>query len=187
MNKFKNFINKYVKYKNENKDNGIIKYCINDAYKRVIKLPFYKNQTFIYSDFDDSHYSMDSLSSKMEKIMITIYQYDYVYLHIYLYEEEDTESTEEDTESTEDELKIYLYMYDEDVLNKNIINTYDLCKYKYIKICQKYLFYAIHLLFYSIYTYYVIQLLRGININVLNILIIPFFHFFSETCILFFL
>ena len=174
MNKFKNFINKYIKYKNQknkkNKDNGIISYCIQNAYQKIIKLPFYKNPTFIYSDFDDSN---------IEKIIIEIYNYDYVSLHIYFYDKDD--------DYEEKELKLYLYMYDQKILNKNIINTYDLCKYKYMKMLQKYLFYMIHGLFYSIYAYYIIQLLFGINIKIYHIFMIHFFHFFSEVCVLSFL
>ena len=158
--------NKNIKYKNIDKKNGIIKYCIQNAYQKIIKLPFYKNPTFIYSEFEDS--------LNIEKIIIEIYHYDYVSLCIYFYEEEE-------------ELKLYLYMYDKDILNKNIINVYDLCKYKYMKISQKYLFYIIHGLFYTIYAYYIFQLLYGIEINIKNIFIINFFHFFSETCILYFL
>lgn len=178
MNKFKNLINKYVKYKNQknnskNKDNGIIKYCIKNAYEKIIKLPFYKNPTFIYSDFDNSN---------IEKIIIEIYHYDYVFLHVYFYNDED-----EDNDYEKKELKIYLYMCDEKILNKNIINKYDLCKYKYMKMFQKYLFYSIHGLFYSIYGYYIIQLLFGININIYHIFMIHFFHFFSEICVLYFL
>lgn len=172
MNKFKNFINKYVKYKNEkNKENGIISYCIQNAYQKIIKLPFYKNPTFIYSDFDDSN---------IKKIIIEIYHYDYVSLHIYFH-------NEEENDENEDEKELILYMYDQKILNKNIINTYDLHKYKYMKMFQKYLFYSIHGLFYSIYAYYIIQLLFGININIYHIFMIHFFHFFSETCVLYFL
>jgi hypothetical protein len=174
MNKFKNFINKYIKYKNQknnkNKDNGIISYCIQNAYQKIIKLPFYKNPTFIYSDFDDSD---------IEKIIIEIYHYDYVFLHIYFYEEDD--------DYEKKDLKLYLYMYDEKILNKNIITKYDLYKYKYMKIFQKYLFYMIHGLFYSIYAYYIIQLLCGIQISIKNIFMIHFFHFFSEVSLLSFL
>jgi hypothetical protein len=169
---------KYVKYKNEqnkHKENGIISYCIQNAYQKIMKLPFYKNPTFIYSDFEDSEDMVNS--SNIEKIMIEIYHFDYVFVHIYLYKEE-----EED-----EELKLYLYMYDEDVLNKNIIDVYDLVKYKYMKIIQKYLFYIFHILFYSIYAYYAIQLLFGIEINIKNIFMIHFFHFFSEVCLLSFL
>ncbi len=76
MNKFKK--HKYVKYKS--KENGIISYCIQNAYQKIIKLPFYKNPTFIYSDFDNSN---------IKKIIIEIYHYDYVSLHIYFHNEDE--------------------------------------------------------------------------------------------------
>ncbi len=172
MNKFKkNEKEKYIDEKYEIKEcnNGIIKYCIQNAYQKVIKLPFYKNPTFLYSDFEDSI---------IEKIIIQIYQYDYVSLHIYFNDED------EYNKNDKKEIKLDLYMYDKDILNKNIINTYDLCKYKYMKIGQKYLYYICHTIFYIIYAYYIIQLLFGNQININNLFILHFLHFLFEIAIL---
>ncbi len=164
--------------KDENK-NGIIKYCIHDAYQKVIKLPFYKNPIFVYSDFQNSN---------IQKIKIEINNYRYFILNItykkdaYLY---DT-SSEEDSESEENiyHVKRILDMNDEKILKKNILSAYELKKYEYMKKSQKYLYYSIHIGFYILYLYYFINIILGISIDIKNICMIHFFHLSSEILIL---
>ncbi len=216
MNKFKNFINNYINYKNIQNDkdidiykkeikNGIIKYCIRDAYQKIIKIPFYKNPTFIYSDFDNNI---------IQKIKIKINNYTYFILNITYIKKNDNQNYNSDDDSDKDdnnsdddsdddnnneyknndyknnneeeykEENIILNMNDESIINKNILSKYELLKYEYIKKTQKFLFYTTHFLFYIIYLYYFMNLLFGIKIDIKNIYMIHFFHLFLEIIIL---
>ncbi len=181
MNKLKYFIYKYIKLKKlykkeksikEETKNGIIKYCIRNAYQKIIKLPFYKNPIFIYSDFENSN---------IKKIQIEINNYTYFTLHIsYIKEKlnnlsdlsdsDENESSDEDEEETYN-VKIMLNMNDEKILKKDILSYYELKKYEYMKKFQKYLYYFINIIF-------------KVNIDIKNIFMIQFFHLTSEILIL---
>ncbi len=199
MNKLKSFIHKYIKLKkaynkikidaNKEVKNGIITYCIRDSYKKIIKLPFYKNPIFIYSEFENSN---------IKKINIEIHNYKYFILNISYVKDilneshYDTESSEEydsdydnNNENSENNIynvKIILNMNDEKILKKEILSIYELKKYEYMKKCQKYLYYTTHIIFYMIYLYYLINIMFHIDIK--KIFMIHFFHLLSEILIL---
>ncbi len=201
MNKLKYFIYKYIKLKKlykkeksikEETKNGIIKYCIRNAYQKIIKLPFYKNPIFVYSDFENSD---------IKKIQIEINNYTYFTLHISYIKEKSNDLSDSDndysdlSDSDNDysddkekdniyNVKIILNMNDEKILKKDILSIYELKKYEYMKKCQKYLYYTIHFGFYILYLYYFINIMCGFNINIKNIYMIHFFHLCSEILIL---
>jgi hypothetical protein len=187
MNKLKYFINKYIQLqlkrqlkKDINKEkskNGIITYCIRDAYYKIIKLPFYKKPIFVYSDFENSN---------IQKITIEIHNYTYLILNILYSKETDNieSSDEEEYEENINDIQMILNMNDEDIIKKNILSSYELKKYEYKKKVQKYLYYMSHITFYIIYIYYCIKILYKYTFDIKYLFMIHFFHLTSEILIL---